>query len=164
MQRPRTRLLVLLAIAATGGGCGGASDDAHATSNAEPAGTRPRDEVLVVDRAMLSSITVETLAERDTTSTLSIAGKVQFDEDRVAHVLAPLAGQVVNLRVKVGDPVRRGQTLCEISSREAAAAIGERIESRKDLDLAEKDAAMTQDLFDHEAASKGALEQAPRER
>ena len=159
MKPPRTLLLLLLAIAATGAGCGGASDDAHATSTAEPAGARPRDEALVVDPAMLSSITVETLAERDTTGTLSIAGKIQFDEDRVAHVLAPLAGQVVNLRVKVGDPVRRGQTLCEISSREAAAAIGERIESLKDLELAEKNAAMIQDLFEHEAASKMALQQ-----
>src|SRR5207248_654573 len=39
-------------------------------------------------------------------------------------------------------------------------AIGEHIESHKDLELAEKTAAMTQDLFDHQAASKIALQQA----
>ena len=75
--------------------------------------------------------------------TLNVAGKVQFDEDRLAHVLAPLAGQVVDLRVKVGDVVQKGQTLCAINSREATAAIGEHVESHKDLELAEKTTAMT---------------------
>jgi cobalt-zinc-cadmium efflux system membrane fusion protein len=108
---------------------------------------------------MLSSISVATLAERDSASTLAIAGKVQFDEDRLARVLTPLAGQVVDLRVKVGDAARKGERLCAISSRDAAAAIGEQIESRRDLELAEKNAAMTEDLFEHEAASKIALQQ-----
>jgi cobalt-zinc-cadmium efflux system membrane fusion protein len=89
-----------------------------------------------------------------------VGGKVQFDEDRLARILPPLAGQIVDLRVKVGDVVRKRQPLCAISSREAATAVGEHMESRKDLELAEKTYAMTQDLFDHEAASKIALQQA----
>jgi cobalt-zinc-cadmium efflux system membrane fusion protein len=115
---------------------------------------------IVVDRTMLASITVEPIAERDMTSVLTIAGKVQFDEDRLARVLVPLGGQVVDLHVKVGDPVKKGETLCAIRSREAAAAVAEHIESHKDLDLAEKTAVMTEDLFQHEAASKIALQQA----
>jgi cobalt-zinc-cadmium efflux system membrane fusion protein len=92
--------------------------------------------------------------------TLTVAGKVQFDEDRLVRVLAPLAGQVVDLRVKVGDPVQKGQKLCAINSREATATIGEHNESHKDLELAEKTAAMTEDLFEHQAASRIALQQA----
>ncbi len=61
---------------------------------------------------------------------------------------------------KVGDVVHKGQALCAISSRDATAAVGEHIESHKDLELAEKTAAMTQDLFDHQAASRIALQQA----
>src|SRR5712691_8048185 len=53
-----------------------------------------------------------------------------------------------------------GSSLCAIASREAAAIVGEHIEGRKDLELAEKNAAMTQDLFEHEAASRMALQQA----
>src|SRR4029077_20933211 len=67
---------------------------------------------------------------------------------------------VVNLRVKVGDAVQKGQTLFAINSREATAAIGEHAESHKDLELAEKTATMTEDLFNHQAASKIALQQA----
>jgi cobalt-zinc-cadmium efflux system membrane fusion protein len=126
-----------------------------AVRNAE---TGPID--LVVDDSALKSITVETLAERPVSRTLTVAGKVQFDEDRLARILAPLNGQVVDLRLKVGDAVQKGQTLCAINSRDATAAIGEHIESHKDLELAEKTTSMTQDLFEHQAASKIALQQA----
>jgi cobalt-zinc-cadmium efflux system membrane fusion protein len=115
---------------------------------------------LTVDAEALRSIAIQTVAERPLAQTLTVAGKVQFDEDRLAHVLAPLAGQVVDLRVKVGDAVRKGQPLCAISSRDATAVVGEHSESHKDLELAEKTTAMTQDLFDHQAASRMALQQA----
>jgi cobalt-zinc-cadmium efflux system membrane fusion protein len=115
---------------------------------------------LTIDLEAMRSIRVETLAEHPVAHTLNIAGKIQFDEDRLVRVLAPLAGQVVDLRVKVGDAVRKGEALCAIKSREATAAVGEHVESHKDLELAEKTAAMTRDLFDHQAASKIALQQA----
>jgi cobalt-zinc-cadmium efflux system membrane fusion protein len=109
---------------------------------------------------MLSSLTVDVVAEREVSSTLALAGKVQFDEDRLAHVLAPLAGQIVNLHVKVGDRLRAGEPICAISSREVTAAVTEYLDSRNDLDLAEKHMAITRDLFEHEASSKMAMQQA----
>jgi membrane fusion protein, heavy metal efflux system len=115
---------------------------------------------LTLDAVALRSIAVQIVAEHTVPQTLTVAGKVQFDEDRLARVLAPLAGQVVDLRVKVGDPVRKGQPLCAVSSRDATAVVGEHTESHKDLELAEKTAAMAQDLFDHQAASRIALQQA----
>jgi cobalt-zinc-cadmium efflux system membrane fusion protein len=142
--------------------CSGRTDAARA-SDAELAKEQPRDGAMAIDPVMLSSIKVETIADREIASVLAVAGKVQFDEDRVARVLAPLPGQVVGLRVKVGDAARKGETLCAISSREAAVAIGDELESRKDLELAEKNAAMIEDLFDHEAASRIALQQAQNE-
>ncbi len=114
---------------------------------------------LTLDGPALRSIAIQSVAAHPLPRTLTVAGKVQFDEDRLAHVLAPLAGQVVDLRVKVGDAVRKGQPLCAISSRDATAAVGEHTESHRDLELAEKTAAMTQDLFDHQAASRIALQQ-----
>jgi membrane fusion protein, heavy metal efflux system len=119
-----------------------------------------RSSEITLDSKMLTSIRVDTIGEFASNGQLAVAGKVQFDEDRVARVLAPLSGQVVDLQVKLGDPVRKGQIICALSSRDAAAAVGEHIESRKDLELAEKNASMTADLFDHQAASKMALQQA----
>jgi cobalt-zinc-cadmium efflux system membrane fusion protein len=156
--------VALILTAVTGGACGGRSDEAASTASAAEMAARPSAaDAVVVDAKMLESLKVDAIAERETTDHMVIAGKVQFDEDRLARVLVPLAGQVVDLRVKVGDAVRKGQPLCAISSREAAAAVGEHIVSHKDLEFAEKSAAMTEDLFQHEAASKIALQQAQSE-
>src|SRR5439155_6060391 len=107
---------------------------------------------VTVDPKMLASIVVGAVADRESAAALAIAGRVQFDEDRLARVLPPVAGQIVDLHVKVGDRVRKGEPLCAIASRDAAAAVGEYLESQKDLELAEKTAAMTADLFEYEAA------------
>ena len=155
------RLLFLIAIPTLVLASACAKSSAGTTSgDSSPAPDAASPADLTVDASALHSIAVETIAERQVPQTLTVAGKVQFDEDRLAHVLAPLAGQVVDLHVKVGDVVRKAQPLCAISSRDATAVVGEHSESHKDLELAEKTAAMTQDLFDHEAASKIALQQA----
>ena len=158
---PAAALLAGMALLGCGRTHASPPDPAH------DAGASPTDShspepgsIVVVDPQMLAALKVDTIRDREMPRSLVVAGKVQFDEDRLARVLAPVAGQVVDLRVKVGDAVRKGQPLCAINSREATAAIGEHIESTKDLDLAEKTYAMTQDLFDHEAASRIALQQA----
>jgi membrane fusion protein, heavy metal efflux system len=155
------RLLFLIAIPALVLASACAKSSVGTTSgDSSPAPDAASPADLTLDASALHSIAVETIAEHQVPRTLTVAGKVQFDEDRLAHVLAPLAGQVVDLHVKVGDVVRKGQPLCAISSRDATAVVGEHSESHKDLELSEKTAAMTQDLFDHEAASKIALQQA----
>jgi len=166
----KTRVLWRCAVALALGsvalsGCGGRTDAAVSDRSRDAAASAPdrRDgepPAVVVDPAMLGAITIDVIRDREVPRTLVVGGKVQFDEDRLARVLAPLAGQVVDLHVKVGEAVKKGQALCAINSREVTAAVGEHIESHKDLDLAEKTAAMTQDLYDHQAASKIALQQA----
>jgi cobalt-zinc-cadmium efflux system membrane fusion protein len=121
--------------------------------------TQTGDGSVSIDSQMLGAIRIEPVVEREVGELFTVAGRVQFDEDRVARVVVPLAGQVIDLHVKVGDAVRRGAVLCAINSREAAAAVGEYIEARKDLELAEKTAALTEDLFAHDAASRIALQQ-----
>jgi cobalt-zinc-cadmium efflux system membrane fusion protein len=70
---------------------------------------------------------------------------------------------VLQLNIKVGDTVHKGETLFFMKSREVAAAVTEHLESHKDLDLAEKTFAMTKDLFEHQAASRISLQQAESE-
>jgi cobalt-zinc-cadmium efflux system membrane fusion protein len=141
------------------GGCAGRAATPAASGDRVP-DPPARSGEIAIDSKMLTSIKVGAIGDGGATSMLTVAGRVQFDEDRVARVLAPLSGQVVDLRVKVGDQVRKGQTVCALGSRDAAVAAGEHIESRKDLELAEKNAVMTRDLFEHEAASKMSLQQA----
>jgi membrane fusion protein, heavy metal efflux system len=150
-------VLLLACAALAGNGCRSRAETPPLSDEPTPSA---RSSEITLDSKMLTSIRVDTVGGSASNGQLAVAGKVQFDEDRVARVLAPLSGQVVDLHIKLGDPVRKGQIICVLSSRDAAAAAGEHIESRKDLELAEKNASMTADLFDHQAASKMALQQA----
>ena len=116
--------------------------------------TTPSDTSFQLEEAMLSHIKIEELQEQPISMLLTTTGKVQFNEDQMARILAPVNGQVLQLNIKVGDIVHKGETLFFMKSREVAAAVTEHLESHKDLDLAEKTYAMTKDLFEHQAASR----------
>jgi len=118
------------------------------------------DATVTLEPGMMANIKLEQLSEKVLPSTFTATGKVNFNEDQMARILAPVAGQVINLRAKVGDSVAKGQDLFYINSREATAAISEHLENRKDLELAEKHFALTKDLYDHQAASLVSLQQA----
>jgi cobalt-zinc-cadmium efflux system membrane fusion protein len=109
---------------------------------------------------MLANVHVEEVRAQAMGRTLTATGKVQFNEDQTARVLAPLPGQVLDLKVRVGDPVMKDQVLFSIKSREVAALVTDYHESQRDEDLAEKTYNMTKDLFEHQAASRISLQQA----
>jgi membrane fusion protein, heavy metal efflux system len=125
--------------------------------------TTPSDTSFQLEEAMLSHIKIEELQEQPISMLLTTTGKVQFNEDQMARILAPVNGQVLQLNIKVGDIVHKGETLFFMKSREVAAAVTEHLESHKDLDLAEKTYAMTKDLFEHQAASRISLQQSESE-
>ena len=139
-------VVVVAAIAGTGCGWTHASAPERTAADVAPPDHRdPGPDGMAIDRQTLAAaVKVDTVAERSIARTLTVGGKVQFDEDRVAHVLAPLAGQIVDVRVKIGDQVGKGQQLCAIGSRDAAAAAAEHVESHKDLELAEKTSAISE--------------------
>jgi cobalt-zinc-cadmium efflux system membrane fusion protein len=147
-------------------GCGDEPSKANNVSKAESASrTLPvqATKIVTLDQQMMSNITVQELHEKSIPLLLTTTGKVQFNEDQMARILAPVSGHVQQLHIKVGDTVQAETTLFFIHSREIATVIDEHFESRKDLDLAEKTYVMTQDLFAHQAASRMALQQAESE-
>jgi len=157
-------IALLLAGACATVACGSHAAENSETADAKPtAGSNSGPAPVRLEQDQLATLRVEPVGERDWPQVMTVAGKVQFDEDHVGRVLAPLSGPVTGMRVKVGDVVQRGQPLCEIESRDAAQVIGEHNESHKDLELAEKTTAMTEDLFEHQAASNIALQQARNE-
>ena len=168
----RTACAVACLSALAAGACGGrgpSTDASAATATATagvappPATSPPRPARLHLDAAQLGHIKIEELSTRAGGGTIVATGTVEFDADRIARILAPVAGQVQDLRLNVGDDVRRGDTLFVLSSREVASAIAEHLASQKDLDLAEKTFAMTKDLFEHDAASRIAMQQSENE-
>src|SRR5689334_3197885 len=147
-------------------GCGQRNNTASKASEQAAAPTKVNghtEKSVVLDEAMMRTVTVATLQEKSLPRILTATGKVQFNEDHQARILAPVGGQVQQLRVKVGDTIHKGDTLFVIHSRDVAAALDEYLDSRKDLDLAEKTVVMQRDLFAHQATSRIALQQAESE-
>jgi membrane fusion protein, heavy metal efflux system len=63
---------------------------------------------------------------------------VEADPTRVANIISPLTGRVVELRVKLGDRVRRGQTLAVLASGDLAQANSDVVKAADSLELAKK--------------------------
>src|SRR2546429_5222191 len=141
MEMPRKNAVTsfpLIALAFWMAGCGsGARSSTAATSaegRAEASAKRENalsaeSNMLKLDEAMITHIKVEEVSEQPIPRLLTATGKVQFNEDRMARILAPVNGQVQQLRVKVGDILHKGENLFFIKSREVAAAGTEHIDS-----------------------------------
>jgi cobalt-zinc-cadmium efflux system membrane fusion protein len=139
-----------------------ATADAPASTAAPPVVQTPQTKAGTVqlDADNLKQIKVDPAGAEDAPQALTTTGRVQFDENKMARILPPVSGQVQLLHVQVGDPVHGGEVLFMLNSRDVAAAFAEHIAAHRDLDLAQKTLSMTQDLYDHQAASKLSLQQA----
>jgi len=152
--------LLISAVILSLSGCAPRSEPAAAASSAPaplPAGAVA---LVKIDDAMASAIRVGPVEVKRLPRQIRTTGKVELDEGRVARLAAPVAGLVSGLHVAVGDRVGQGQPLFYLNSRDAATAVEDAVDAQHDLDLAEKVATMTQDLYDHQASSKLALQQA----
>jgi membrane fusion protein, heavy metal efflux system len=154
--------ILLWSAALYGCRAGAPAADAHATA-APDANSRTGTSGVRLDASQLQQVRIETISTRAPEDAIKTTGVVEFNADRMARILPPVAGQVHDLAVNVGDTVPKDGVLFVLSSREVAAAIADHRASHKDLDLAEKTFAMTQDLFDHQAASHIAQQQAENE-
>ncbi|MBY0493844.1 MAG: efflux RND transporter periplasmic adaptor subunit [Cyanobacteria bacterium] len=145
--------------------CRGAEPTADAPA-ATAAGNRSPNATSGVrlQASQLKEVRIEELSNNAPANAIKATGTVEFNADRTAKLLPPVSGQVQNLAVNVGDTVRKNDVLFLLSSREVAAAVAEHQTSHKDFDLAEKIFARTSDLFEHQAASRMALEQSENER
>jgi cobalt-zinc-cadmium efflux system membrane fusion protein len=87
-------------------------------------------------------------------------GTISPDVNRTIHVTSLGAGRVVDLKVKLGDPVKKGQTLLVISSPDLAAAMSDYQKARADEILAHKALDRAQMLYDRGAIAAKDLETA----
>ena len=69
-------------------------------------------------------------------STLQLQGEIQFNQDRLAHVVPRLAGVVVKSGKNLGDPVKKGDLLAVLESRTLADLKSEHPSIQTRLELA----------------------------
>lgn len=84
-----------------------------------------------------SGISIATAGPARIRSVVELPGEVRLNLDRTAHIGARLHGVISAYPAKLGDRVRKGQTLVVLASRELAEAKQEFVESLHHLELSE---------------------------
>lgn len=90
-----------------------------------------------------------------------VPGRIGVDETHMARIGAPVAGRITDLKIKVGDLVRRGQVLATLHSTDLSAAQLAFLKARSQHLLAERAAARAHQLL--QADVIGAVEAQRRE-
>ncbi len=103
------------------------------------AAERSHDSIqLEPGNARLQFIKVETVKETDAAPVVRLTGKVTFDEDHTQRVASPIDGRASRILIELGDNVRAGQALMELTSPHVSEVQAEAQKSLQDLDLATK--------------------------
>jgi cobalt-zinc-cadmium efflux system membrane fusion protein len=138
----------------------GASACSTKTSPAMAA-ERSHDSIqLEPGNARLQFIKVETIKETDAAPVVRLTGKVTFDEDHTQRVASPIDGRASRILIELGDNVRAGQALMELTSPHVSELQADSQKALQDLDLATKALDRTTKLKQEGAVSEKEAAQA----
>lgn len=155
-MRTRASLLLALALALSGVGCGDSGKTEAVQSADKPKGVGGNG----LPAEFRQQIVVEAVQLKPIVGDLSLPGKVQYSEDRFVKVSSPLVGRVTDVHAKLGDKVAAGQVLVSIDSADIGAAYSDFVKAESDLQLATRNYELAKDLFEAKALSKKDLVQA----
>jgi membrane fusion protein, heavy metal efflux system len=151
--RQRAAFLLCLALLAVPVAC---SNDTKAAPTKQEITVDPN--LLTVDHPeRFPTVKVES---RDLPTELHANGTVQPDVSKTIHVTSLGSGRVVDLKVRLGDYVNKGQILLVISSPDVAGALGDYHKASADEELARKALDRAQLLYSHGAFAEKELEAA----
>ena len=134
-KRPRNAFHIaasLGVLAALASGCG----EHRSPERAEE--TAAADSVIHIPASAVaaSGLRLETVAERTIADTLVLAGQVEADPLRVAHLAPRVSGTIQKVVVVIGDRVRKGDLVAELYSPEFAAGVGDYLLAHRRLERA----------------------------
>ena len=110
----------------------------------EPKSTDPpKKEKVCVSDTLQKMIHIDTVRNTNIDDELVLSGEIGFDENKVVKVFPFSSGQVMEVKVSLGDKVKQGQTLAVIRS---ADIVG----NYSDLSSAERDESIAKRQMDNE--------------
>ncbi len=96
---------------------------------------------------LMSQITIDTVALKPVVQEFNLVGKVTYDQDKVVKLYPMVSGNVVDVRVALGDYVKKGNVLAIVRSTEIAGAENDIVAARANLAVSEKNFSATEDMF-----------------
>jgi membrane fusion protein, heavy metal efflux system len=125
-----------------------AKPDAH--GHGEHAHDHDEEKVvrMPADKAQQLGIKVEVARAGSLQTSLTLPGTIALNADRRVHVVSRIPGIIQEIRKQLGDPVRAGEVMAVIDSRELADTKAAYLAARERLSLAETTFAREKDLWD----------------
>lgn len=109
------------------------------TKNTDP----PKKDRVCISDTLQKMIHIDTVRTTNIDDELVLSGEIGFDENKVVKVFPFSSGQVLEVKVSLGDKVKQGQILAVIKSAEIVG-------NYSDLSTAERDESMARRQMDNE--------------
>ncbi|MBR3724442.1 MAG: efflux RND transporter periplasmic adaptor subunit [Bacteroidales bacterium] len=140
----------------------GCSNTTNSTDSAENNSVAVQGDTLIVSPSsnIAANIVCSTVGRQAYAPTLSTTGVVTAIPSCYAEVAAPFPGRVVRSLVKIGQTVKAGTPLFEISASDYAEVVKRFIQSKSEMDMAKRALDRTQDLHNNKVASAKELDEA----
>ena len=156
-SRLKGSILVALVLGlAMAGGCGRQPQIPDAPPDLKVDGNRV---TFLPNAPQLSSLQVEAAEPRRLAIT-HLTGRLYWNDKTTVRVFTPVMGQVVAIRADIGQPVRAGSPLAEISSPDYGQALADARTATANLAASNKAFSRSKDLFEHGAAAAKDVEAA----
>lgn len=108
----------------------------------------------VLADSLVKTLKFDTIQNCQITNTITLSGKVSFNDDHVVKIYPMVSGVIQNIHVILGDYVHKGQVLAVIKSSEMAGFSNDLVNAQSNLRVAKKNLDATQDMFNSGLASQ----------
>lgn len=115
--------------------------------------SQAKSKVCVSD-SLSKLIKIDTVKIANVKDELSLSGEVSFNDNRVVKVFPFASGQVMEVRVSLGDKVARGQTLAVIRSADVAGNYTDLETTQSDLAVAKRQLQQAEYLYKNGISSE----------
>jgi cobalt-zinc-cadmium efflux system membrane fusion protein len=124
-------------------GCKGGSAESPAASK----------EKFVLPDSIAKSILIDSVSSSRVVNSITLTGKVTFNDDNVAKIYPLVSGSISDIKVMLGDYVQAGQTLAMIRSSEMAGYSNDMVTAQTNVAVAKKNLEATKDMLKSGLAS-----------
>ena len=145
------KVLFWLLTASLLAGCNKDDKTAAAVPPADPALVAPAAELIA--QLKLASVSTQPVAE-----TLRVAGRIDFDEQRLARIGATITGRVTDIDALLGQEVKKGEVLARLYRSELSTQQLAYLRARAQLELNRRNAERAQSLFEADVIGAAELQ------
>ncbi|PLW89967.1 efflux RND transporter periplasmic adaptor subunit [Mucilaginibacter sp.] len=116
-------------------------------------GTMETKQVCISD-SLAKMVEIDTAKSTPMQDELTLSGEVSFDENKVVKIFPTTSGQVMEVKVSLGDRVVKGQTLAVLRSADVAGNYTDLDATRSDLSIAKRQLDQAEYLFKNGISSE----------